>query len=63
MRRTPGAGVRENINWTVFSIGATFALFESAYFGWNRWPHSDAEIICDGIAFIIIAMSARMERK
>lgn len=34
-----------------------WGIFETAYFGWNLEPHSDAEIICDGIGFIILALA------
>jgi hypothetical protein len=45
------------INWRVFFAGQFFWLLETAHFGWNFLPSSDAEIICDGIAVLITALS------
>ena len=40
----------------VFLIALFYAFFETAYFGWNAIPQSPEEVICDGIAFAILAM-------
>lgn len=45
------------MNRTVFAIGLLFGLAETAYFGWNFWPQSPAEMICDGIALAICAIA------
>ncbi len=29
----------------------------NAYFGWSWRPQSDAEMICDGIAFVLLALA------
>lgn len=34
-----------------------FGLFETAHFGWNWSPKSDAEILCDGITFILFSLA------
>ena len=47
------------INWPVFVFGLLFSVLETAYFGWNLKPSSGEEMICDGIAFIIVAMSVK----
>lgn len=42
--------------WIV--LGAlTYNFTETAYFGWNWKAHSDAEIICDGISMLIMALA------
>jgi len=37
-------------------ILVVFGLLYNAYFGWNVFPNSDAEIICDGIFCILTYM-------
>lgn len=49
------------INWPVFIMGNVFGLIETAYFGWNVTPGSPEEVLADGIAILICAMS--IERK
>jgi hypothetical protein len=44
---------------STFFIGFAFGLIETAYFGWNMWPGSEAELICDGIALLIMALAFR----
>ncbi len=34
-------------------IGILYGFTETAYFGWNFFPKSDAEMICDGIGILI----------
>jgi hypothetical protein len=34
-----------------------FGLSETAYFGWNWSPKSDAEMVCDGITMILAALA------
>ncbi len=46
-----------NINWIVFGIGLFFSITETAYFGWNFAPQSEAELICDGLSSLIVAMA------
>ncbi|WP_025917527.1 hypothetical protein [Herminiimonas sp. CN] len=48
------------MTWTIV-IAIWFWIAETAYFGWNSWPQSDAEMICDGIAMLmlVIALSAK----
>lgn len=42
---------------TIWLLGSIWTIWENAYFGWNWTAHSDAEIICDGMAFAILALS------
>lgn len=44
-------------NWIIFYLAIVFGLIETAYFGWNMFPHSNAEIICDGISILICALA------
>lgn len=37
-------------------LGCLFAFVETAYFGHNWFPASVAEVICDGIALIIVVV-------
>lgn len=48
------------MNWPL-AIAIWFWIAETAYFGWHTWPQSDAEMICDGIAMLmlVIALAAK----
>lgn len=35
-----------------------FAVASNGYFGWNWTPKSDAEMICDGIVFVLVGIAA-----
>jgi ammonia channel protein AmtB len=39
-------------------LAIVFAGLSNAYFGWNWRPKSDAEMICDGIVFVLVAIAA-----
>ena len=43
--------------WILFLTGVIFGLCETAYFGWNLHPQSEAERICDYIAICLIIAS------
>ncbi len=45
------------IRYSILFIGIAYWLFETAHFGWNLLPQSDAEIICDGISLLILAFA------
>lgn len=45
------------MNFNVIFLALMFSLFETAYFGWNLTPQSDAEMICDGISLLIFALA------
>ena len=47
------------IDWRIWFIAGFFGLVETAYFGWNLTPQSEAELICDGITFVILALGLR----
>lgn len=49
----------QRINWPVFWTGQFWWLTETAHYGWNFAPQSDAEMICDGIFILIMALSWR----
>lgn len=51
------------MNARIFMLGLIFGLIETAYFGWNMTPQSDAEVICDGIAIGISALAFLAPRK
>lgn len=40
----------------IIFIGIFYGLAETAHFGWNMFPESDAEMICDGIALLMTCM-------
>jgi hypothetical protein len=45
------------MNWSIWICGMLFATEQNWYFGWHWYPHSDAELICDGIALLIFALA------
>lgn len=49
--------MKYQINWIRFWAGLCFFVEQNNYFGWNAVPHSDAELIADGICLLIGAMA------
>jgi hypothetical protein len=47
------------VNWWRFFVSQFFWLTETAYFGWNALPGSEAELICDGIVCVLVALSIK----
>lgn len=45
------------VNIPVMFIAILFGLLQTAYFHFNVSAQSDAEIICDGITFLIAALA------
>lgn len=46
-----------NVNWPIFAIAVLWGLLETAYFGWNWAPKSNAELIADGFTALLYALS------
>lgn len=44
------------MNWAVLLLAMVWAIMENRHFGWNFTPQSDAELICDGIGFLLVGM-------
>lgn len=51
------------MNFRVFFLSLIFGWMETAYFGWNFTPQSDAELICDGITLLLFALSFVAKRR
>lgn len=47
------------MNPWVFTLAAVFGIAETAHFGNNLWPQSNAEMVCDGITLVLFALSIR----
>jgi hypothetical protein len=45
------------MNRRLWILALTWITAETWYFGWNWVPHSNAEIICDGIGMLIMALA------
>jgi hypothetical protein len=45
-----------NVIWLWF-VAACFWWEQNEYFGWNRLPQSDAELIADGITIILVSIA------
>lgn len=50
------------MNWPL-AIAIWFWIAETSYFGWNAWPQSDVEMVCDGIAMLLLSLSFVAKRK
>lgn len=47
----------------ILTVATTYSLIETAHFGWNWWPKTDAELICDGISLVLMAVAFVMPVK
>lgn len=45
------------MRWPIVWIFWCYFYCENQYFGWNYLPHSDAEMIADGIGLLILALA------
>lgn len=45
------------MNWPIFALAMFFGIVETRYFGWNLFPQSPAEVICDGIVCLLMALA------
>ncbi|HEY4112890.1 MAG TPA: hypothetical protein VGM17_02410 [Rhizomicrobium sp.] len=46
------------MNMSAWICAILFIIEKDDHFGWWHWaPHSDAELIADGIAFLIFAVA------
>ena len=43
----------------VLILAIIFWWHQNRYFGWNGMPKSDAELIADGLTFVLVAMAVR----
>lgn len=43
----------------LWCLALAFFIEENSYFGWNMLPHSDAELIADGIGLILFSLAIR----
>lgn len=41
----------------ILGIATFFWLMETAYFGWNITPKSEAELICDGLVALMCCLA------
>lgn len=47
------------MNLPIVLLAFFFFWMESQYFGWNSKSQSEAELICDGIVFLIFALALK----
>jgi len=45
------------INWPIAYLAGWFWLLETLYFGFNWMPESAAEILADGIVFLLVGLA------
>jgi hypothetical protein len=41
-------------SFSIVLIGVWFFVMENIYFGWNRSPNSDAELLADGMVLMMM---------
>ena len=41
----------------VTALAFLFFMQQNQYFGWNKQPQSDTELIADGITYLLIALA------
>jgi len=41
----------------IFFIAISFNILETGYFGWHWSPSCPAEVVCDGICFLIVCIA------
>jgi hypothetical protein len=44
--------------WLNLALALGYGWWETAYFGWNAFPKSGAEMACDGIALLLIIITS-----
>jgi hypothetical protein len=54
-------GNEMTFNWYLVAIAVVFFFEQNKYFGWNATPKSDAELIADGITFLLLALSVKID--
>jgi len=45
------------VNKYILFIAVMFGISKNQYYGWNFNPQSDAEMICNGIIMLIVALA------
>jgi hypothetical protein len=40
-------------------IAGSYAVAETAFFGWNTWPQTSAEVIADGIVALAVILAVK----
>lgn len=45
------------VNWPIAYLAFWFWLTETLYFGLNWWPDSVAELLADGIVFLLVGLA------
>ena len=45
------------MNWQIALLAIGWTTFETAYFGWNWAPQSDAELMADCLGFLLMALA------
>lgn len=43
----------------IAALGLIFGLLQTAHFGWHLLPQTPAEVICDGLTLLLLALSLR----
>lgn len=41
----------------ILFIAVAFFILQNWFFGWNAYPQSAAEVVCDGIVLLILAIA------
>jgi hypothetical protein len=47
------------VNWWALLLAGYWLYWQNRYYGWNRTPQSDMELIADGIFFLMLLFVVR----
>lgn len=56
---TPKAASGHRYRWLDILLAFIYLNWETAYFGWDLFPKSGAEMACDGIALVLMIVACR----
>jgi len=46
----------------LWMLALIFGIVSNAWFGWNWMPKSDAEVICDGMGLLLLAVACAVSK-
>lgn len=59
LRRAEEPVLSPRYRWLEILLAVGYGWWETAYFGWNLFPSSGAEMACDGIALLLLIVACR----
>ena len=44
------------MTWLWYSVPIMYYILQNNYYGWNRFPQSDSELLVDGITLLLLSV-------